>query len=112
MPLGIQVPPPVAYTPTDDQLFVTDQEGGRKPNAEFLKHHFLHEGRLTELQALYILDQATILLSHEPNLVDVESPVISKSYMFCVTSKFFLLIPLSDIVVCGDICGQYVSAKY
>lgn len=49
-----------------------------KPNAEFLKRHFLREGRLTETQALYILDQATRILEKEPNLVDVDSPVTSK----------------------------------
>ncbi|KAG6820028.1 hypothetical protein H0H93_006366, partial [Arthromyces matolae] len=43
------------------------------------------EGRLTEEQALYIVERATELLSSEPNLVDVKSPV----------------------TICGDIHGQY-----
>jgi serine/threonine-protein phosphatase 2B catalytic subunit len=76
----MQVPMPTSLIPKDDQVFITDQRGIRSPNAEFLKQHFLQEGRLTDTQALYILDQATQLLASEPNLVDVESPVTSKSY--------------------------------
>jgi serine/threonine-protein phosphatase 2B catalytic subunit len=52
-----------------------DQYGRRKPNAEFLRGHFLHEGRLTEIQALSILRQATDLLTTEPNVLKVKSPV-------------------------------------
>jgi serine/threonine-protein phosphatase 2B catalytic subunit len=57
---------------------VHDAYGEPLPNADFLKEHFFHEGRLTEAQALYILQQATTLLSGEPNLVNVESPVTSE----------------------------------
>ena len=66
------------HHPTDEELFVTDTYGELLPNADFLKQHFFHEGRLTEAQALYILHQATTLLSREPNLVNVESPVTSE----------------------------------
>jgi len=59
-----------AHQPTDKELFV--------PNADFLKQHFFHEGRLTEAQALCILQKATTLLSREPSLVNVESPVTSE----------------------------------
>ena len=55
-----------------------DAYGDLLPNPDFLKQHFFHEGRLTEDQALYILHQATTLLSREPNLVNVESPVTSE----------------------------------
>lgn len=55
-----------------------DKYGELLPNADFLKQHFFHEGRLTEAQALYILQQATNLLSREPNLVNVDSPVTSE----------------------------------
>ncbi|KAL4074387.1 Metallo-dependent phosphatase-like protein [Scleroderma yunnanense] len=79
------VPPPVPYKPTDDQLFIRDSRGEQLPNVEFLKQHFLREGRLTETQALYILRQATNMLAREPNLVNIESP----------------------ITICGDIHGQY-----
>jgi len=73
-----QVPPPTAHQPTDEELFVSNSYGEMLPNADFLKQHFFHEGRLTEAQALYILQKATTLLSREPNLVNVESPVTSE----------------------------------
>jgi hypothetical protein len=69
----------VAYQPTDEQFFVRNPYGELLPNADFLKQHFFHEGRLTEAQALYILQQAISLLTQEPNLVNVESPVTSES---------------------------------
>ncbi|KAF9235456.1 Metallo-dependent phosphatase-like protein [Melanogaster broomeanus] len=77
-PVGHGVPPPIAWKPTDDQLFVREYGHGDKnmmPNADFMKRHFWNEGRLTEQQALLILSQATALLSREPTLVHVESPV-------------------------------------
>lgn len=43
----------------------------------FLKEHFFKEGRLTEAQALRILEEATRLLKMEPNMVTVTSPVTS-----------------------------------
>ena len=68
---------PARNKPTDDEFFTYDDEGERKPNHEFLKSHFFREGRLTEDQALYILDHATKILSTEPNMVPVKSPVTS-----------------------------------
>ncbi|KAK1231000.1 hypothetical protein PQX77_005887 [Marasmius sp. AFHP31] len=80
------VPPPATTKPTDEQFYVNDTATGTlKPNPAFLKEHFFREGRLTENQALFIIDQATILLSREPNMVNVKSPV----------------------TICGDIHGQY-----
>lgn len=79
------VRPPVTTKPTDEQFFIYDDQGHSKPNPHFLRDHFFQEGRLTEAHALYILDQATKLLSKERNLVDVRSPV----------------------TICGDIHGQY-----
>ncbi|KAG7095065.1 hypothetical protein E1B28_005855 [Marasmius oreades] len=80
------VPPPATNKPTDEQFYVTDTlTGTLKPNPAFLKDHFFREGRLSEAQALFILEQANIVLSREPNLVQVKSPV----------------------TICGDIHGQY-----
>ncbi|TFK50532.1 Metallo-dependent phosphatase [Heliocybe sulcata] len=79
------VPEPIASRPSDEQLWTTDEAGERKPNADFLRHHFYREGRLTELQALSILQQATEVLSREANLLSVDGPV----------------------TICGDIHGQY-----
>ncbi|CAK7893101.1 serine/threonine-protein phosphatase 2B catalytic subunit A1 [[Candida] anglica] len=75
------VPPPATKIPTDAQLFLPD---GR-PNCDFLRDHFIHEGRLREDQAIRILRDATQLLASEPNLLDVPAPV----------------------TVCGDVHGQY-----
>lgn len=52
-----------------------DQHGRRRPNHDFLRGHFLREGRLTEVQALAILRQATDMLTSEPNVLKVTSPV-------------------------------------
>ncbi|GLB41241.1 putative phosphatase 2B catalytic subunit [Lyophyllum shimeji] len=79
------VPPPAAHKPTDAEFFVKTDRGELKPNAAYLKEHFFREGRVTEKQALFILERATELLTTEPNLVDVKSPV----------------------TICGDIHGQY-----
>ncbi|VDB96282.1 unnamed protein product [Peniophora sp. CBMAI 1063] len=83
-----QVPsvrPPATFLPTDDQLFATDSRGRRKPNHEFIREHFLREGRLREEHVMSILRQATDLLSSEANVLKVKSPV----------------------TVVGDIHGQY-----
>jgi serine/threonine-protein phosphatase 2B catalytic subunit len=77
------VPAPAWRPPTDDELF--DKEDRSKPNIEFLRQHFFREGRLTEDQALYIIEAGTKLLRDEPTLLEVEAPV----------------------TVCGDIHGQY-----
>lgn len=58
--------------------------GERKPNTLFLKDHFCREGRLTEEQALFIVERTTDLLSREPNMVDVKSPVTSE-YACCIS---------------------------
>lgn len=72
---------PATFKPTDEQLFLPNG----LPNCEFLKNHFIHEGRLHEEQAIRILRDATDLLASEPNLLDVPAPV----------------------TVCGDVHGQY-----
>ncbi|KNZ76531.1 Serine/threonine-protein phosphatase 2B catalytic subunit [Termitomyces sp. J132] len=77
--------PPAANKPTDAEFFRINNQGKRMPNPFFLKDHFFREGRLTEEQALFIVEHAKELLSSEPNMVDVKSPV----------------------TICGDIHGQY-----
>ncbi|ODV91906.1 hypothetical protein CANCADRAFT_30199 [Tortispora caseinolytica NRRL Y-17796] len=77
------VPPPAWSTPSDAELFIDEEKF--LPNIEFLRNHFIREGRLTEEQTLKILTKATELLSEEPNMLDLEAP----------------------ITICGDIHGQY-----
>ncbi len=43
------------YLPTDDQFW--SKQDRSKPDIAFLKNHFYREGRLTEEQALYILEK-------------------------------------------------------
>ncbi|KAF8506290.1 serine/threonine protein phosphatase 2B [Hysterangium stoloniferum] len=74
---------PAMQPPTDTQFY--SAEDPTKPDVGFLKNHFYREGRLTESQALYIIQMATNLLRTEPNVLDVDAP----------------------ITVCGDIHGQY-----
>ena len=54
----IQVQAPATYLPTDEQFW--DQNDPTKPNIAFLKNHFYREGRLTEEQALYILEKCVL----------------------------------------------------
>ncbi|KAF8965423.1 serine/threonine-protein phosphatase 2B catalytic subunit [Flammula alnicola] len=79
-----QVPPPASHRPSDEDFYMMDGHE-RKVNHEYLKTHFIREGRLKESQALYILEQATNIFSREPNMVPLRSPV----------------------TICGDIHGQY-----
>ncbi|KFX89058.1 hypothetical protein V490_07258 [Pseudogymnoascus sp. VKM F-3557] len=74
---------PAMRPPTDEQFF--SKEDPTKPDLAFLKQHFYREGRLTEEQALYIINEGTKVLSQEPNLLEMDAP----------------------ITVCGDVHGQY-----
>jgi hypothetical protein len=74
---ALKVIQPARNKPTDDEFFTYDLAGEKKPDHEFLKSHFFCEGRLTEDQALYILEHATKIFSTEPNMVPVKSPVTS-----------------------------------
>ncbi|KAI0398320.1 serine/threonine-protein phosphatase 2B catalytic subunit [Xylariaceae sp. FL0594] len=74
---------PAVFPPNDDQFFEDDYHN--KPNIAFLKQHFYREGRLTEQQAIWIIQTGTALLREEPNLLEMDAP----------------------ITVCGDVHGQY-----
>jgi serine/threonine-protein phosphatase 2B catalytic subunit len=68
-----QVQAPAMGIPTDAQFF--SKEDPSKPDIAFLKNHFYREGRLSEEQALYILETASAVLRAEPNLLYVDAPV-------------------------------------
>ncbi|KAG0315748.1 3',5'-cyclic-nucleotide phosphodiesterase (PDEase) (3':5'-CNP) [Dissophora globulifera] len=74
---------PAVTVPTDDIFY--SKEFPDRPDIAFLKNHFYREGRISEEQAIYILQKGTELLKKEPNLLEVDAP----------------------ITVCGDIHGQY-----
>ncbi|KAF3920096.1 hypothetical protein AA313_de0201291 [Arthrobotrys entomopaga] len=78
-----EVQAPATTKPTDEQFY--DPKDPQKPNLAFLKQHFYREGRLTEEQALFIIQKGTEILRQEPNLLEMDAP----------------------ITVCGDVHGQY-----
>lgn len=63
--------------PTDAQFYSSADP--TKPDIAFLKNHFYREGRLTEEQAMFILDRATEILRSEPNLLEVDAPITGSS---------------------------------
>lgn len=73
--LFFKVPEPAWHKPSDEQFYSYNHLNLRIPNIDFLRHHFLREGKLTESQALYLLQEATQLLSNERNLLEVEGPI-------------------------------------
>ncbi|KXN91822.1 Serine/threonine-protein phosphatase 2B catalytic subunit A1 [Leucoagaricus sp. SymC.cos] len=76
---------PAMFKPTPEQFFANRGQDRTRPDVAFLKNHFYREGRLTEEQALWIIERGTELLQKEPNVLQVDAP----------------------ITVCGDIHGQY-----
>ncbi|KAL9100184.1 MAG: hypothetical protein Q9163_004405, partial [Psora crenata] len=74
---------PAFKLPGEDQFLSPHDRS--KPNLKFLKEHFCREGRLTEEQALWIIEAGTTILKGEPNLLEMDAP----------------------ITVCGDVHGQY-----
>ncbi|KAJ6494234.1 Metallo-dependent phosphatase-like protein [Mycena sanguinolenta] len=77
----VQAPAP--QIPTQEQFFAASDP--TKPDIAFLKNHFYREGRLSEEQALYIIEKANDILRTEPNMLALDGPV----------------------TICGDIHGQY-----
>ena len=69
----MKVQAPAMFIPTNAQFF--SREDPTKPDVAFLKNHFYREGRLSEEQALYIIEKGTELLRVEPNLLEVDAPV-------------------------------------
>jgi len=66
------------FIPTNAQFF--SREDPTKPDVAFLKNHFYREGRLSEEQALYIIEKGTELLRVEPNLLEVDAPVTGMQF--------------------------------
>lgn len=95
--------------PTEKEFYLTDQNGNTKPNPTFLKQHFFREGRLTESQALFILERTTEVLTREPNLVIVNSPVSSKPFEFAYGGRLTQKPQYHDVAT--YMANMYVPSK-
>ncbi len=71
----VQVQAPAMSTPSPEQFYNRRGLDRSKPDIAFLKNHFYREGRLTEEQALWIIEQGTETLTKEPNVLEVEAPI-------------------------------------
>jgi serine/threonine-protein phosphatase 2B catalytic subunit len=67
---------PATFVPTDEQFW--SKKDSSKPDLDFIKNHFLREGRLSNEQALAILKKGTAILKTEETLLDLESPLTGK----------------------------------
>lgn len=104
------VPHPATNKPRDDEFYVRDRNGAPIPNLDFIRGHFLAEGKLTEEQAIYILERTTDLLSREPNLLSVPSPVTGE-YPYSICARRCLTIRhLSLWRYSRPICGYPIPA--
>jgi serine/threonine-protein phosphatase 2B catalytic subunit len=70
------VPAPAVHLPTEDEFWSKERPG--LPDIHFLKDHFYREGRLTETQALFILEKGKEILRLEKNLLDIPAPVTGR----------------------------------
>jgi len=70
-----QIQAPAMFKPTPEQFFNNRGQDRTRPDISFLKNHFYREGRLTEEQALWIIEMATDLLRREPNVLTVDAPI-------------------------------------
>jgi hypothetical protein len=93
-----QVPEPGTFNPPNAHLF---EPGQSIPNVSFLRQHFLHEGRLTEDQALMIIQRTTEVFEAEPNLVQVKSPVTSeRPYRFLRSANWAQYVAIYTVNMC------------
>ena len=70
-----QVQAPAMLKPTPEQFFNKLGQDRSKPDIAFLKNHFYREGRVTEEQALWILEKGTEILRKESNVLQVDAPI-------------------------------------
>lgn len=73
--------------PTDEQFFADHGRDRSKPDVGFLKNHFYREGRLSEEQALWILEKGGDLFRREPNLLTIDSSITSAFHSIETTTR-------------------------
>lgn len=98
-----QVQAPAMSISTNMQFF--SREDPSKPDIAFLKNHFYREGRVTEEQAMFILEKGNALSQICWTLTRPSSVSGRASLVLCGAGTDRLYAPS----VCGDIHGQYVS---
>lgn len=79
---SFQVQAPAMQIPTPEQFYNQHGRDRSKPDVAFLKNHFYREGRVSEEQALWILETATDLLKKEPNVLQVDAPITGAYLIF------------------------------
>ncbi|KAJ7787789.1 Metallo-dependent phosphatase-like protein [Mycena olivaceomarginata] len=84
----VQAPAP--SIPTPEQFFAASDR--TKPDIAFLKNHFYHEGRLSEEQALYIIEKATDILRSEPNILALQGSSVAT-----IHGQYYDLMKLFEI---------------
>jgi len=70
-----QVQAPAMQIPTPEQFFNNHGQDRSKPDVAFLKNHFYRDGRLSEEQALWIIEKGTEVLKKEQNVLNVDAPI-------------------------------------
>lgn len=73
--------------PTNEQFFNRHGQDQSKPDIAFLKNHFYREGRLSEEQALWILETATEVLRKEGNVLQVDAPITGTPILQPISSS-------------------------
>ena len=72
----VQVRAPERAKPEDSE-FLRRVGGNVKPDVVFLRRHFHGEGKLSESQAIWILEKAAEIFQSEQNVLDLEAPITS-----------------------------------
>lgn len=83
------MPAPHTFKPKREQLYVKGDLA--KPDLEFLKTHFLHEGRLEESDTINIITRGTEVLKKEQTLLDIDAPITGREMQRHVVSQQVLL---------------------